>query len=153
VATGKVTDACTVPHRHQEFLGFLEQVAAACPRRQLHVTPISGSWLNLVEALISIIIRQALCRGGFPTVADPIGAIQRFIDAWNDRCAPSTWTEELDTIITKATRRRNRTRRRASDRDDNQCPRAMASYRRGHGASTKGKVVHVPKSQVLETSS
>ncbi len=37
VATGRVTDACTVRHRHQEFLAFLKQVAAAYPRRQLHV--------------------------------------------------------------------------------------------------------------------
>src|SRR3982750_544375 len=37
VATGKVTDACTDRHRHQEFLGFLKQVAAAYPRRELHV--------------------------------------------------------------------------------------------------------------------
>src|SRR5215213_6317446 len=36
VATGRVTDACTDRHRHQEFLGFLKQVAAAEPRRQLH---------------------------------------------------------------------------------------------------------------------
>jgi transposase len=37
VATGKVTEACTDRHRHQEFLAFLKQVAAAYPRRQLHV--------------------------------------------------------------------------------------------------------------------
>src|SRR5215212_1889954 len=37
VATGKVTDACTDRHRHQEFLAFLRQVAAAYPRRELHV--------------------------------------------------------------------------------------------------------------------
>src|ERR687896_1701054 len=76
VATGRVTDACTERHRHQEFLAFLKQVAAAYPRRELHVvvdnyathkhpavrpwlarhrrvrlhfTPTSGSWLNLVE--------------------------------------------------------------------------------------------------------
>src|SRR3954454_4809562 len=82
VATGKVTDACTDQHRHQEFLAFLKQVAAAYPRRGLHVvvdnlsthshaavqawlarprrvtlpfTPTSGSWLNLVEAFFSII--------------------------------------------------------------------------------------------------
>ncbi len=33
VATGKVTEACTDHHRHQEFLAFLRQVAAAYPRR------------------------------------------------------------------------------------------------------------------------
>jgi transposase len=135
VATGKVTEACTERHRHQEFLAFLRQVAAAYPRRRLHVvvdnlaththpavrawlarhprvtlhvTPTSGSWLNLVEAFFSIITRQALRRGNFPTVADLIGAIQRFIDAWNDRCAPFTWTKDPDTIIAKATDPRRR---------------------------------------------
>src|SRR3954468_8714055 len=37
VATGRVTDACTERHRHQEFLAFLQQGAAASPRRELHV--------------------------------------------------------------------------------------------------------------------
>jgi hypothetical protein len=99
VATGRVTDACTTRHRHQEFGAFLQQVAAAYPRRELHVvvdnyathkhpavrawltrhprvhlhfTPTSGSWLNLVETFFSIITRQALRRGNFPTVADLI---------------------------------------------------------------------------------
>ena len=62
----------------------------------LHSTPTSGSWLNLVEAFFSIITRQALRRGNFPTVADLIAAIERFIDAWNDRCAPFTWTKDPD---------------------------------------------------------
>jgi transposase len=135
VATGKVTEACTDRHRHQEFLAFLKQVAAAYPRRQLHVvvdnlsththpavrawlarhpritlhfTPTSGSWLNLVEAFFSIITRQALRRGNFPTVADLIAAIDRFIAAWNDRCAPFTWTKNPDTVIAKATDPRHR---------------------------------------------
>src|SRR3954451_5870365 len=134
-ATGKVTDACTARHRHQEFLGFLQQVAAAYPRRRLHVVvgnyathnhpavrawlrrhprvrlhfpPTSGSCLNLVEAFFSIIARQALRRGNFPTVADLIAAIERFITAWNDRCRPFTWTKDPDTIIAKATHPRNR---------------------------------------------
>src|SRR6059058_1844732 len=41
VATGKVTEACTDRHRHQEFLAFLKQVAAAYPRRDLHVRAIA----------------------------------------------------------------------------------------------------------------
>jgi transposase len=121
VATGKVTEACTERHRHQEFLAFLNQVAAAYPRRELHVvvdnlsthkhpavrawlarhprvqlhfTPTSGSWLNLVEAFFSIITRQALRRGNHPTVADLVAAIERFIHAWNDRCRPFTWTKD-----------------------------------------------------------
>src|SRR5688572_426388 len=142
VATGRVTDACTERHRHQEFLAFLKRVAATYPRRQLHVvvdnyathkhpavrawlqhhrrvrlhfTPTSGSWLNLVEAFFSILTRQALRRGNFPTVADLIAAIERFIDAWNDRCAPFTWTKDPDTIIAKATDPRHRKTQTMSD--------------------------------------
>jgi transposase len=37
VATGKVTDACYPRHRHQQFLKFLQQVAQAYPRQNLHV--------------------------------------------------------------------------------------------------------------------
>jgi transposase len=110
VATGRVTETCTERHRHQEFGAFLKQVAAAYPRRELHVvvdnyathkhpavrawlkrdprvhlhfTPTSGSWLNLVEAFFSILTRQALRRGDFPTVADLIAAIQRFIEVFS----------------------------------------------------------------------
>jgi transposase len=142
VATGKVTDACTDRHRHQEFLAFLRQVAAAYPRRELHVvvdnlsthkhpavrawldrhrrvhlhfTPTSGSWLNLVEAFFSIITRQALRRGNFPTAADLIAAIERFIAAWNDRCRPFTWTKDPDTVIAKATDPRRRKTKTRSD--------------------------------------
>jgi hypothetical protein len=32
-----LTEACTDRHRHQEFGAFLRQVAAAYPRRELHV--------------------------------------------------------------------------------------------------------------------
>jgi hypothetical protein len=72
-------------------------------RVQLHFTPTSGSWLNLVEAFFSIITWQALRRGNFPTVADVIAAIECFIDAWNDRCRPFTSTKDPDSVIAKAT--------------------------------------------------
>src|ERR671932_2281240 len=142
VATGKVTEACTERHRHQEFLAFLQQVAAAYPCRELHVvvdnlsthkhpavrawlerhprihlhfTPTSGSWLNLVEAFFSIITRQALRRGNFPSVADLVAAIERFIAPWNDRCRPFTWTKDPDTVIAKATDPRKRKTPTTSD--------------------------------------
>jgi transposase len=130
VATGKVVDACYDRHRHQEFLRFLRQVAKAYPRRQLHVvvdnyathkhpaarawlarnkrvtlhfTPTSGSWLNLVQVFFSIISRLAIHRGSFGSVPDLIAAIRRFIDGWNDRCQPFTWTKTADEILPHAT--------------------------------------------------
>jgi transposase len=104
VATGRVLDQCRPRHRHQEFLAFLKQVARAWPRRQLHVvcdnyathkhpvvrgwlakhpriqlhyTPTSASWLNLVEVFFSIVERQALRRGDFASVSELATAISR----------------------------------------------------------------------------
>ena len=125
VATGKVTDACYPRHRHEEFLRFLKQVAKAYPRRAsctsscdnyathkhpdgarpgwpsnpritLHFTPTSGSWLNMVEIFFGIITRQAIRRGTFTSVNDLIAAIETFIDGWNERCQPFTWTKTAD---------------------------------------------------------
>jgi transposase len=126
IATGKVTDACYPRHRHEEFLKFLRQAAAACPRVPLHIvcdnygththpdvrswlakhprvtlhfTPTSGSWLNMVEIFFSIITRQAIRRGSFTSVKDLIAAIENFIDGWNDRCHPFTWTKTADELL------------------------------------------------------
>jgi len=134
VATGKVVDACMPRHRHQEFLRFLKQVAKAYPRRQLHIvcdnygshkhprvnawlaanrritlhfTPTSGSWLNLVEVFFGILTRQAIRRGTFDSVADLINTISTYIENWNDRCHPFTWTKDADTILAKATHPKN----------------------------------------------
>jgi transposase len=131
VATGRVTDRCYDRHTNTEFLAFLKVVAKAYPRRQLHVvcdnyathkhpnvlawlaknpritlhfTPTSGSWLNLVEIFFGIITRQAIRRGTHRSVTELIEAIERFIDGWNDRCEPFTWTKTPDQIIAKAVR-------------------------------------------------
>ena len=133
VATGRVTDTCSPRHRHDEFLAFLKLVAKAYPRRQLHLvldnygthkhptvrawldrhprihlhfTPTSASWMNLVEVFFSIITRQAIRRGSFPSVADLVAAIRRFCDAWNQRCQPLVWAKDADDIMIKATRKR-----------------------------------------------
>ncbi len=131
VATGKVTDACYPRHRNEEFLKFLKQVAKAYPRVKLHIvvdnyathkhdnvtkwlaknqritlhfTPTSGSWLNMVEIFFGIITRQAIRRGTFTSVKDLIGAIEIFIDGWNERCEPFVWTKTADQLIPQATR-------------------------------------------------
>jgi transposase len=134
VATGRITaDACYPRHRNTEFLAFLKQVAKAHPRVKLHVvvdnyathhhpnvkawlarnpritlhfTPTSASWMNLVEIFFGIITRQAIRRGTFTSVPDLTAAIRTFIDAYNQRCQPFTWTKTADQILTKANRQK-----------------------------------------------
>lgn len=45
---------------------------------------------------------RAIRRGTFTSVADLIGAIRTFIDAYNERCQPFTWTKTADQILAKA---------------------------------------------------
>jgi hypothetical protein len=42
------------------------------------------------------------------SVADLEAAIGIYIDAWNQRCQPFTWTKDADTILAKATPPKNR---------------------------------------------
>jgi transposase len=137
VATGKITaDACYPRHRHQEFLAFLKKVAAAHPGADLHVvldnygthkhpeirrwlakpenqqitlhfTPTGCSWLNMVEIFFGIITRQALRRGSFTSVKDLIAAIGNFIDAYNGRCQPFSWTKDADKLLAKIRPKKN----------------------------------------------
>jgi transposase len=134
IATGKVTGVCKNRHRHQEFLAFLKHVARAYPDSELHLvmdnyaahkhpnvnawlagnprihvhfTPTSGSWLNLVEVWFSIIERQAIHRGSFPSVRDLMIKIRAFINGWNDRCHPFIWTKPADHVLEKIKRKKN----------------------------------------------
>jgi len=88
-------------HKHPKVKVWL----TANPRIGVHFTPTSGSWLNLVEVWFSIIERQAIHRGAFPSVRDLMIKIRAFINGWNDRCQPFVWTKTADQILTKANRK------------------------------------------------
>ena len=68
----------------------------------LHFTPTSGSWLNMVEIFFGIITRQAIRRGTFHSFKDLETAIGTYIDGWNERAHPFTWTKGADEIISHA---------------------------------------------------
>jgi len=76
-------------HKHPNLTAWL----AKHPRVQLHFTPTSGSWLNMVEIFLRIITRQAIRRATFHSVKDLETAIGNYIDGWNERAHPFTWTK------------------------------------------------------------
>jgi hypothetical protein len=49
--------------------------------------------------LFGIITRQAIRRGTYRCVKDLITAIGVFIDGWNNRCQPFTWTKTADELL------------------------------------------------------
>ena len=56
--------------------------------------------MDLVGVWFGIIERQAIHRGTFTSVRDLTGKICTFIDGWNTRCHPFTWTKTADQILT-----------------------------------------------------
>jgi len=134
VLTGKVIGSCLPRHRHSEFLKFLKIIDAEVPdglqvhlildnyathkhsnvqawltkhpRFQLHFTPTSSSWLNLVERWFRELTAKALRRGVFHCVPDLIAAIETYLDAHNNDPKPFVWTATADDILAKVARGR-----------------------------------------------
>jgi transposase len=120
VGSGKVHARCFRRQRHVEFIALLKSLArrypgrelhlicdnygthkhpavrqwlAAHPRFQLHFTPTSASWLNLVERWFGLITAQTIRRGSFDSVARLEHAIARWLLHWNDHAQPFRWTK------------------------------------------------------------
>ena len=129
VATGQVLAECHPRHRAEEFLAFLRRIVREFPTGQLHLvvdnssthttpevtrwlqrhrrvhlhfTPTGASWMNLVESWFSILTRQHVRRGSFASVKELIGAIERFVAAYNERAQPFVWTKPAAAVLVKA---------------------------------------------------
>lgn len=87
-------------HKHANVKDWL----AENPRFKIHFTPTHASWMNLVEVWFSIIERQALRRGVYKSVKDLNAKIRTYIDGWNQRAHPFTWTRTADEILAHAKR-------------------------------------------------
>jgi transposase len=131
---GTVIGSCMDKHRHEEFLKFLRTVDREVPkgiavhmildnyathkhqdvsdwlvkhpRFQLHFTPTSSSWLNLVERWFRELTGKALRRGVFHSVPDLISSIEEYMKVHNNEPKPLVWTATAESILTKVRRGR-----------------------------------------------
>ena len=55
--------------------------------------------------LVSLAERQAIHHGTYTSAKDLNAKIRAFIDGWNDRAHPFTWTKTADQILAKANRK------------------------------------------------
>jgi len=134
VLSGRVIGQCLPRHRHSEFLTFLKTIDRQVPKRlnvhlildnyathshpkvrawldrhprfELHFTPTSSSWLNMVEIFFSRLTQKAIRRGIFHSVPDLIAAIEDYLAAHNADPQPFTWTATTDQILEKVRRGR-----------------------------------------------
>jgi transposase len=134
VLTGHVIGSCMPQHRHEEFLKFLKTIDREVPkglavhmildnyathkhadlrawlethpRFQLHFTPTSSSWLNLVERWFRELTDKAIRRGVFHSVPDLIAKIEEYLKAHNAKGTTFVWTATAEQILEKVARGR-----------------------------------------------
>jgi transposase len=129
---GKVIGTCMSRHRHREFLRFLRLIDQKTPpgfdlhlivdnyathktpavkrwlkrhpRFNLHFTPTSASWLNMVERFFAEITRKRIRRGAFKSVAELKIAIMDYLETHNADPKPFIWTKSTGEILEKVAR-------------------------------------------------
>jgi len=134
VPDGIVIEACMSRHRHQEWIKFLKHIDAATdpeaqlhlvadnyathkhskvrrwlvrhPRFHMHFTPISSSWLNLVERWFRDLTQKRLRRGTFKSVRQLQQAIFDYVEQHNDRAQGYLWKALPEVILAKVRRAR-----------------------------------------------
>ena len=132
VKSGLVIGECHPRHRAKEFIRFLKRIDRCVQRHldihlvldnygthktpevkrwlarhrrfQLHFTPTSASWLNLVERFFAQITTKRIRRGVFRSVADLEEAIHDYLDRHNADPKPFVWTKSAEVILDKERR-------------------------------------------------
>ena len=127
IASGKVIGSLHSRHRAIEFKKFLITIDQAVsdhldvhlvldnasthktpaiqrwllahPRFQLHFTPTSSSWLNLLERCFSELTTKKLHRGTHRSVRQLNADIRGCIETWNENPRPFVWTKTAEQIL------------------------------------------------------
>ena len=136
VLDGQVIGQCQLHYTHAEWLKFLKKIdretpknktlhliadnyathkhpvvqnwLAKHPRFNMHFTPTSASWLNMVERFFRDITTERLRRGVFTSVPELIGAIDKYIAHHNTKPKPFIWTKSARDILQKVIRANSR---------------------------------------------
>jgi transposase len=132
VLDGQVIGQCQQRHTHIEWLKFLRQIdretpkgktlhliadnyathkhpavqewLAKHPRFNMHFTPTSASWLNMVERFFRDISENRLRRGVFTSVPELVVAIDEYAAHHNTNPKPFIWTKSARDILQKVIR-------------------------------------------------
>jgi transposase len=136
VLDGKVIGQCQHRHTHAEWLKFLKKIDRETPkdktlhliadnyathkhpsvqewlgkhpRFNMHFTPTSASWLNMVERLFRDITTERLRRGVFTSVPELEAAINEYVAHHNKDPKPFIWTKSARDILQKVIRANSR---------------------------------------------
>ncbi len=136
VLDGQVIGQCQQRHTHAEWLKFLRKIdretpkdralhliadnyathkhpavqewLAKHPRFNMHFTPTSASWLNMVERFFRDLTTERLRRGVFTSVPELVAAIDDYVAHHNTDPKPFIWTKSARDILQKVIRANSR---------------------------------------------
>lgn len=136
VLDGTVIGQCQQRHTHAEWLKFLRKIdretpkdktlhliadnyathkhpavqtwLAKHPRFNMHFTPTSASWLNMVERFFRDLTTDRLRRGVFTSVPELVAAIEEYVAHHNKEPKPFIWTKSARDILQKVMRANSR---------------------------------------------
>jgi transposase len=136
VLDGQVIGQCQQRHTHAEWLKFLRKIdretpkgktlhliadnyathkhpavqawLAKHPRFNMHFTPTSASWLNMVERFFRDLTTERLRRGVFTSVPELVTAINDYVAHHNIDPKPFIWTKSARDILQKVIRANSR---------------------------------------------
>ena len=136
VLDGQAIGQCQQRHTHAEWLKFLRKIdretpkdkalhliadnyathkhpvvqdwLAKHPRFNMHFTPTSASWLNMVERFFRDITTERLRRGVFTSVPALERAINEYVAHHNIKPKPFIWTKSARDILQKVIRANSR---------------------------------------------
>ncbi|RZL96725.1 MAG: IS630 family transposase, partial [Variovorax sp.] len=91
-------------HKHPGVQAWL----AKHPRLNMHFTPTSASWLNMVERFFLDITTERLRRGVFTSVPELVAAIDEYVAHHNTNPKPFIWTNSARDILQKVIRAKRR---------------------------------------------
>ena len=91
-------------HKHPSVQQWLDKH----PRFNMHFTPTSASWLNMVERFFRDISHKRLRRGVFTSVPELVAAIEEYIAHHNTNPKPFIWTKSARDILQKVIRANRR---------------------------------------------
>lgn len=132
VATGEVIGRLKRQHRSTEFLAFLREIdasvpaempihlimdnyathktdkvrawLAARPRYNIHFTPTSASWLNLVERFFATLSEKWIKRQAHVSVKDLEASIEHYLQTYNQNPKPFRWHKKAEDILASVAR-------------------------------------------------
>ena len=83
---------------------LIQRWLAKRPRFHVHFTPISASWLNLVERWFGVLTEKQIRRGAHTSTRDLETTIYRYLEVTNQHPKPFVRTKTADEILANVAR-------------------------------------------------